>query len=114
MPGNYILDEHGEPKAADLMEWAAWFEAADRRVAFDRLFDGTDDPVEVSTVFLGVDHRFGDGKGEPILWETMIFGGPHDGFTGRYSSRADAVDGHARAVEMARRREGDRKATRDA
>lgn len=30
---------------------------------------------EVSSVFLGTDHAFGEGRG-PLLWETMIFGGP--------------------------------------
>jgi hypothetical protein len=42
----------------------------DTRVAFERVREG----VEVSTVFLGVDHNF-FGVGGPILFETMIFGG---------------------------------------
>lgn len=48
---------------------------------------GTDLPgaVRVSTVFLGLDH-FGR-VGEPVLWETMIFGGAHDGYQARYTSR---------------------------
>ena len=58
--------------------------------------------VKVSTVFLGLDHRFSDSleDGPPVLWETMIFGGAHDEHQERYTSRADAIAGHARAVKM--------------
>lgn len=50
-------------------------------------------PVEVSTVFLGLDHRhFGDGP--PILFESMIFGGEHDGWATRYCTKAEAQTGH--------------------
>ena len=31
---------------------------------------------DLLTVFLGLDHDFLD-RGDPILWETMVFGGPH-------------------------------------
>lgn len=75
------------------MEWAHWFETADRHVARDKI-----GRVSVSTVFLGLDHSFGGGT--PILWETMIFGGEHDGYQERYSSRADALRGHASAVTL--------------
>ena len=56
-------------------------------------------PVSVSTIFLGLDHRY-HGEGEPILWETMIFGGEHDQFQERYTSKADALAGFAKAVKM--------------
>lgn len=46
----------------------------------------------VSTVFLGVD--LGKDPSQPILWETMIFGGPYHGIKGRYTSLEEAVDGH--------------------
>jgi hypothetical protein len=49
-------------------------------------------------VFLGLDHSF--RQGPPILWETMVFGGPLDGEMMRYTSRAEAFDGHQ---EMCRR-----------
>jgi len=44
----------------------------------DRIVAKTDidGEVEVSTVFLGLDHAVWDGP--PMLFETMIFGGPHD------------------------------------
>jgi hypothetical protein len=45
----------------------------------------------VSTVFLGIDHGFGD---DPILFETMVFGGEYDGIQKRYSTWDEAVEGH--------------------
>ena len=95
MGDKYVLDEQGEAVPCnDLMEWARWFENAEgRRVANDHVGD-----VRVSTVFLGLDHSFGGAV--PILWETMIFGGEHDGYQERYSSRRDAVAGHARALAL--------------
>jgi hypothetical protein len=52
-------------------------------------------------VFLGLDHRFG-GSGPPLLFETMIFGGPLDEEMWRYSSWDAAEAGHAAAVRKAR------------
>jgi hypothetical protein len=62
----YILDGH-RPVAVDLMTWSRWFEKADRKVRKSELEDGR----VVSTVFLGVDHAFGDGP--PLVFETMVF-----------------------------------------
>jgi len=54
--------------------------------------------VEVSTVFIGLDHGWGEGP--PILFETMIFGGKHDQFQERYPTWDEAVAGHEAAVRM--------------
>jgi hypothetical protein len=76
----------------DLLEWGRWFQTADRHVA------RTDLPgCEVSTVFLGLDHSWGGGP--PVLFETMVFGGPFDQAQERYSTWAEAEAGHARWVE---------------
>jgi len=92
---HWILDEHGEPiEVEDVIEWARWFESANRHLARDVIGD-----VLVSTIFLGIDHNL-VGAGPPLLWETMIFGGPHDQYQERYSSRASALAGHRQAVEM--------------
>lgn len=61
------------------------------------LVDGT----RVSTVFLAFDHGMWSEK--PILFETMIFGGDHDGYQERYSTWDEAEIGHAYAVELASR-----------
>lgn len=52
----------------------------------------------VSTVFLGIDHNF-SGIGPPILWETMVFGGPHDQKTFRYASEGAAIENHEAVVK---------------
>jgi hypothetical protein len=56
--------------------------------------------VEISTVFLGLDHNF-SGTGPPVLWETMIFGGLENQYQRRYDSEEAALEGHARAVKLA-------------
>ena len=55
-----------------------------RRIAYDVIGD-----VQVSTVFLGIDHNY-SGKGPPVLFETMVLGGPRNDTTFRYSSWDDA------------------------
>lgn len=88
--GLYILDERGEPvECDDVLAWGAWFETAKRTVAHDVVGD-----ARVSTVFLGVDHNF-RGGGFPLLWETMVFGGPLDMEQERYACAGDALLGHA-------------------
>lgn len=49
--------------------------------------------VKVSTVFLGLDHSWGDGP--PLLFETMEFGGPRDGDCDRCSTWDEAEAQHA-------------------
>ena len=95
MTGKYILDAQGNPiECDDVLEWARWFETAtNRRVAYNKIPEG-----EVSTVFLGLDHSFGD-KGPPVLYETMVFGGILDGEQDRYSTVAEAKEGHLKMVE---------------
>jgi hypothetical protein len=82
----YILDAAGNPELCDdTQKWGRWFrDVANRTVAKD---DVSDD-VRVSTVFLGIDHSFDEGV--PVLWETMIFGGPHNDYQERYTSLDDA------------------------
>ena len=53
---------------------------------------------EVSTVFLCFNHGFNDKN--PVLFETMVFGGPFDGFQLRYSSIEEAKNGHRNTVRM--------------
>jgi len=91
----YILNDAGEPEACpDLITWARWYERAERRIASNYVGD-----VLVSTVFLGLDHSFGVERG-PILFETMIFGGPEDGYQERYRTKDEAIVGHAHALSL--------------
>lgn len=76
-----------------LREWATLFESS-RQVALDVVTRPDSDPVNVSTVFLGLDHSYWSG-GPPILFETMAFGGPLDEHQVRYATYGEAVRGHA-------------------
>jgi hypothetical protein len=94
-PMHYILVGR-TPIAVDMLTWAKWFgDIAKRRVASDKV-----DDVRVSTIFLGLDHNW-SGKGDPILFETMIFDGPLDGESWRYATYKQAEEGHAKAVAAA-------------
>lgn len=78
----------------ELMEWAEDF-GKDRTVAKSRLENGPDTAV-VSTVFLGLDHQFGDGP--PMIFETMVFMPGDEEPCWRYSTWSEAERGHAEAV----------------
>ena len=101
MNDKYILDGTNPVPCDDMLQWGLWFQTADRRVAQDQLPDG----VIVSTVFLGLDHRF-VGDGPPLLFETMIFGGQHDGYQDRYATWTEAECGHRLALTIAQAASG--------
>jgi hypothetical protein len=90
----YILDGH-KVVAVGLLEWGTWLEThrKERIVAKTMIGD-----AEVSTVFLGLDHRFGEGP--PLIFESLIFGGVHDGEMEHYSTWEEAEAGHAKLVAM--------------
>lgn len=83
MSEKYILDGRRVRLCRDLITWAEWFEKADRRVAETTVGD-----ARVSTVFIGLDHQFGDGP--PLIFETMVFGGPWAGEMDRCSTWDEA------------------------
>jgi hypothetical protein len=102
----YILDEFKNPvRAYDPLEWAKWWDTANRIVQQDTIHIGDGQLADVSTVFLGLDHQRTTHKdGPPILWETMIFNGPLDGYCKRYSTRQEAVQGHTKALTLLQER----------
>ena len=85
-------DRAGKPISQD--EWFARFN--DKRIAKTTIVDG----VDVSTVWLGLDHSWGDGP--PLIFETMVFGGEHDQDCWRYSTEEQAKAGHERVVSALR------------
>lgn len=94
--GRYILSESGNPiPEPDLLKWADWFGKFENR----RLCLTKRGKVEVSTIFLGLDHDF-SFQGPPVLWETMVFGGEHDGEMNRYCTREEALKGHENMVRI--------------
>lgn len=93
---HYILEDK-KAVPVSFEEWSAWFGKGNRRVARDKIGN-----TEVSTVFLGLDHAFGGPV--PLLFETMVFGGPLDGEENRYSTWDEAVAGHETMVEKVKAR----------
>lgn len=97
----------------DVIEWARWFQTAERIV-----FKTDVGPLHVSTIFLGLDHNWSSNpESPPILFETMVFGGEEpriimgrdmgdfrESYQERYASWDEAQAGHARAIEWARQR----------
>lgn len=100
---HYILVGKNPVKVDDLLGWANWFEwtsrnkarhVADTRIPArkplgkkGRLLNKINfyraQPIRISTVFLGLDHRF-YGEGDPVVFETMVFGGFRDDEQYRY------------------------------
>jgi hypothetical protein len=93
--GHYIL-KGKEPVSASLLEWGQWFGTADRHVNKTKVGD-----VDISTVFLGIDHNYGSGP--PLLFETMAFGGKLDQECERYSTWIQAEQGHQAMVERVKK-----------
>jgi len=61
-----------------------------------RVAETTIDDSWVSTVHLGLDHGYGDGP--PVIFETMVFGGPLSDECEWYCTEAEALTGHAAMV----------------
>jgi hypothetical protein len=95
MTDKYILDENNNPvPVEDTVRWSQWFQTADRTVRRNIMFGCT-----ISTVFLGLNHRWGEGA--PLLFETMIFGPdehPLNEYQTRSSTWDEAVQHHAVAI----------------
>ncbi len=83
----YILQNQKVVSVPTAKEFGEWVETADRVVSKSQVGD-----VEVSTVFLGIDHQFYDGP--PLLFETMVFGGDLDQMCLRCSTWDEAVSQH--------------------
>jgi hypothetical protein len=98
MSVHYYLNEDKSYTSCDVMKWCDQFENMERHVA-DEVIDG----FRVSTVWLGLDHNYGDG--EPLLFETMIFGKSDsydEIYMKRYSTWEEAEEGHRKAIEWVR------------
>lgn len=98
--GRYILKD-GEPvEELDDLAWAKWMKGADPSIAMTIVGEAT-----VSTVFLGIDPNV--HQGPPLVFETMVFGGPDDQSCERYATKADAVEGHDAIVNRLYKASGD-------
>ena len=90
--GLFALDANKQPIPASIIEWGKMMQSQDRHVGTDMIGD-----VRISTVFLGMDHGFGR---EPVLFETMIFGGKHDGYQDRCCTWGQAEVMHEKALNI--------------
>jgi hypothetical protein len=93
--GRYILVDGKPVPELDLIRWAEWFgKTSNRAVASTQVGKSN-----IDTCFLGIDHNF-HVNGPPILWETLVFGGPLQGTMDRCAgSREQAEAMHASMVE---------------
>ena len=86
-------DRQGNP--ISMTEWASLLDGGENQIVARTERDG----ILVSTVYLGLNHAWDDGL--PLIFETMIFGGDHDEEQWRYSTEAEALEGHQAAVTLA-------------
>lgn len=98
-PKYWLLDEEGNPYPSNVFDDVANEQLNDikkRRVAITER-DFSEHAIQVSTVFLIIDHNF-FREGPPILFETMIFVDDSGVFTQRYATREEAQAGHDETV----------------
>lgn len=100
IPGmHYKLDADKNIVECTGDEWGAWFSSCGKQ----RLLRQEDVcGVHVSTVFLGLNHRF-TGEGEPHIFETMAFLPDDDEYQTRCGTWEHADEQHAKAVAYVRR-----------
>jgi len=87
-----------------MLEGAAFFENFEGRTVRKTTVVNPYDPkdqCEVSTVFLCFDHGH-DSTKPPVVFESLIFGGPHDDWMRRYTTWDEAEAGHAEMVDVVR------------
>lgn len=84
-----------KPVQCTAKDFDYWELINERRIAFTNIV-GINGNIDISTIFLGLDHQF--GSGEPILFETCIFGGDRDQEITRYHTYDQAVEGHKNIV----------------
>lgn len=86
------------PVPCSLEEWCDWFAKGDRIVRQDQV-----GPLRVSTVFLGLDHNH-FGRGDPLLFETMILDDIEDHYQTRCTTWDQAELMHEVAMAEAKAR----------
>ena len=89
----YILEGKTVVGCNNVVEFGEFFNNFEDRVVAKETVKDSD----VSTVFLGLDHRYGN-EGPPLVFETMVFGGPLDQECERYSTWEEAETGHKAMV----------------
>ncbi len=92
----YKLDGKTPVQVDNLLELGDMFTDPKTRIVRQTHFS---DGRKLSTVFLAINHNYYDG-GDPILFETMIFGDPEGNeILARYSTWEEAEEGHIKTVK---------------
>jgi len=90
----YILDDFGNSiETKDVTVWAEFFKDVEKRTL---ALDNIKSMFQVSTVFLRLEHGE-DSDGNPLLWETMVFGSDEEECI-RAASKEDAELNHQNMV----------------
>lgn len=114
MSNQYRLDGSPYPDGLEgLMEWGQDFEDfRGRSIGSDHLWNG----LHVSTVWLGLNHRYGS-PGPPLIFETMVFDDLNtqsyeilghwrqsspEIYMDRYATLQEAEEGHRQVVEFSK------------
>lgn len=94
-------DRHGRPISMD--EWATLHNDLDYRILLQTALPNG---KWVSTVWLGLDHRW-DRRGPPLIFESMVFPTEAHGDEVemlRYTNEEEAIEGHRQLVRIWRNR----------
>jgi hypothetical protein len=103
MSYTYVLNaDHSVERMDDVVEWENRF-SNDNNVVSRTVYGEKPNEVMVSTVFIGIDHRYGHEEGLPLLFETMVFA-KHipsmDTYCERCSTYTQAKEQHAKVCEL--------------
>lgn len=91
----YLLDEKKQPYKVSLDEMIKSYNNPEiSNVKIDELDNG----VNIRTKFTF--HENGSYEGKPLLFETYITGGEHNGYCEKYFTYDEAVIGHDRCLKM--------------
>lgn len=92
-----IYDKEGRPIDTRTLG-RLWMDRDYKVIAQEDVLTPNGDMLWVSTVWLGIDHGWGESK-VPIIFETMVFGeGLADKYCERYATEAQSKTGHERVV----------------
>ncbi len=97
----FVLDkDHNVIAEPDQEKAARFFGRLNARQVAEDTFMTDVAEVRVSTVFLGLNHRWSSEEGDPpIIFETMVFGGPHDQYQTRCCTWDEALEMHKVAIK---------------
>jgi len=96
-PYTYILVDRKPVNCPNDDRWFMWFGNMENRRVAQTIIG----PARVSTIFGGIDRSYGSAP-HPQVFETMIFGGKHDGREEWSASWEEAELVHAEMVALVR------------